>query len=205
MALLPNTIIYGTTGSNSSPTEKKNAGVVVGITSTTDTTNGPIKLAFPLTSNAIDGAFRRNRVIEVSGVAHAFSTKKCVDAGTFAYNQTQWMVIGIPTGINGIANTALRFAGSVTRSHRNISLKSKGAKTATAIRAGYFRYTKISGQRTLWSTAPSTNNVSYVLPTNNATVADDQALYVTYRSVPGELVYMYGTIDAKMKDYPSHN
>lgn len=205
MALLPNTIVYGTTGNNSSPMEKKNGGVVVGITSTTDTTNGPIKLAFPLTSNAIDGAFRRNRVVEASGVAHAFSTKKCVTAGSFAYNQTQYMVIGVATGINGIANTALRFAGSVDRPHRNISLKSKGAKTSTAIRAGYFRYMKISGQRTLWSTAPATNNVSYVLPTNNASNADDQGMYVTYRSVPGELVYMYGTIDPKMKDYPSHN
>jgi hypothetical protein len=61
----------------------------------------------------------------------------------------------------------------------------------------------ISGQRTNWSTAPSTNNVNYVLPTNNGSNADDQAIYVTYRSVPGELVYMYGTLDAKMKDYPA--
>lgn len=205
MALLPNTIVYGTTGNNSSPVEKINTGVVVGITSASNTTTGPLKLTFPLTNNAIDGAFRRNRVVELSGVAHASSTKKCVTAGSFFYNQTNFMVIGLATGINGIANTAIKFGASVDRPHRNISLKSKGAKISTAIRAGYFRYTKISGQRTLWSTAPSTANVNFVLPTNNATIADDQGMFVTYRSVPGELVYMYGTIAAKVKNYPSHN
>ena len=55
MALLPNTIIYGTTGSSSNPTEKRDGGTAVGITSGSDTTNGPITQTFPLTSNAIDG------------------------------------------------------------------------------------------------------------------------------------------------------
>lgn len=204
MALLPSGIIVGATGnSTTTPTEKKNGGTAVGITSTTNTTTGPLSRTFAITLNAIDGAVRRNVPVAASGANHAYSAGKAYSAGTFAYNQSQFMVIGLATSINGVANTALRFPSSVDRPHRNISNKSKGAKTSTAHRDGYWRPMGISGQRTNWSTAPSTNNVNYVLPTNNASNADDQAIYVTYRSVPGELVYMYGTLDAKMKDYPA--
>lgn len=205
MALLPNTIIYGATGSSSSPTEKKNGGTAVGITSTTSTANGqPITRTFPLTSNAIEGAVRKPVPVAASGAGHAFSTQKAYTSGTFAYTQSQFMVIGLATKINNVANTELLMGASVTRPKTLISNKMKGAKTSTAYRAGYWNAFGISGQRTNWSTAPSTASASYVLPTNNASNADDQAQFVTYRTVPGELVYMYGTIDPKLKDYAGH-
>ena len=204
MALLPNTIIYGATGNNSSPTEKLDGGTVVGITSASDTTNGPITQTFPLTSNAIDGDVRQVLVLEASGAAHAYSAQKAFTAGTFAYVQDQFMIRTVATKINNVASTLLSINGQAgNRPHTLISNKSKGAKTSTAHRSGYWRGVGISGQRTNWSSALATNNVSYVLPTNNASPAVDQGQFVTYRSVPGELAYMYGAIDAQLKDYPA--
>ena len=204
MALLPNTIIYGATGNNSSPTEKLDGGTVVGITSASDTTNGPITQTFPLTSNAIDGDVRQVLVLEASGAAHAYSAQKAFTAGTFAYVQDQFMIRTVATKINNVASTLLSINGQAgNRPHTLISNKSKGAKTSTAHRSGYWRGVGISGQRTNWSSALATNNVSYVLPTNNSSPAVDQGQFVTYRSVPGELAYMYGAIDAQLKDYPA--
>jgi len=203
MALLPNTIIYGTTGSSSSPIEKRDGGTVVGITSASDTTNGPVTQTFPLTSNAISGT-RRVTVIEASGAAHAYSAQKADTGGTFAYDQSQFMIRTVTTKINNQANTVLQINGlPANRPHTLVSNKSKGAKTSTAHRSGYWRGTGITGQRTNWSTPPATNNINYVLPTNNASNAVDQGQFVTYRSVPGELAYMYGAIDAVLKDYPA--
>ena len=204
MALLPNTIIYGATGNNSSPTEKLDGGTVVGITSASDTTNGPITQTFPLTSNAIHGDVRQVLVLEASGDAHDYSAQKAFTAGTFAYVQDQFMIRTVATKINNVASTLLSINGQAgNRPHTLISNKSKGAKTSTAHRSGYWRGVGISGQRTNWSSALATNNVSYVLPTNNSSPAVDQGQFVTYRSVPGELAYMYGAIDAQLKDYPA--
>lgn len=204
MALLPNTIIYGTTGDDSSPTEKLDGGTIVGVTSATDTTNGPITQTFPLTSNAIDLDDRRTMVKELSGASHATSVTKADSGGTFAYDQVQFMIRTVATQINGQSNTVLQVNGLPSnRPHTLISNKSKGAKTSTAHRSGYWRGLGISGQRTNWSVAPQTNNVSYVLPTNNSSNANDQGQFVTYRSVPGELVYMYGAINPVLADYPA--
>jgi len=204
MALLPNTIIYGITGNTSAPVEKRDGGTVVGITSASDTTNGPITRTFPLTSNAIDGDVRRVTVVEASGAAHAYSAQKAYSAGTFAYDQSQFMIRTVATQINGQANTVLQINGlPQNRPKTLISNKSKGAKTSTAHRSGYWRGVGISLQRTNWSSAVGSNNVNYVLPTNNASNADDQGQFVTYRSIPGELAYMYGAIDATLKDYPA--
>lgn len=202
MALLPNTIIYGATGNSSSPTEKLDGGTIVGITSASDTVNGPITRTFPLTLNAIDGDTRRVLVLEASGSAHAYSAQKADTSGTFAFDQSQFMIRTVATQINGQANTVLQINGQPTnRPHTLISNKSKGAKTSTAHRAGYWRGLGISGQRTNWSVAPGSNNVNYVLPTNNSSNASDQGQFVTYRSIPGELAYMFGAIDAKQDDY----
>lgn len=204
MALLPNTIIYGATGNDSSPTEKLDGGTIVGITSASDTTNGPITQTFPLTSNAIDGSVRQVLVLEASGTAHAYSAQKAYAGGTFAYVQNQFMIRTVATKVNNVASTVLSINGEVAnRPHTLISNKSKGAKTSTAHRSGYWRPMGISAQRTNWSTAPATNNVNYVLPTNNSSNAVDQGQFVTYRSVPGELAYMYGAIDAATVDYPA--
>lgn len=205
MALLPNSIIYGTTGDDDAPVEKRNGGTVVGITSATNTTTGPITQTFPLTSNAIDGQIdRRVIVVAASGTAHAYSATKAYSAGTFAYDQDQFMIRTVATKINNVSSTVLSINGEVSnRPHTLISNKSKGAKTSTAFRSGYWRPVGISGQRTNWSTAPASNNVNYVLPTNNGSNAADQGQFVTYRSVPGELAFMYGAIDANQANYPA--
>lgn len=202
MALLPNTIIYGATGDNSSPTEKVDGGTVVGVTSASDTTTGPATQTFPLTQNAIDGETRRSIPIEATGVGSVYNATTAYSAGTFAYEQVQFMIRTVATQINGVSNTVLQVNGlPQNRPHTLVSNKAKGSLYASAVRSGYWRPTGIAGQRTSWSTAPATGNVAYVLPTNNGADAADQAQFVTYKSVPGELAYMYGAIDANQDDY----
>lgn len=202
MALLPNTIIYGTTGNNSSPTEKADGGTVIGVTSATDTTNGPITQVFNLADNAIDGEERRVVVLEASGAGHAYSAQKADAGGTFAYDQVQFMIRNVATQINGQSNTVLQINGIPANRPKNlVSNSAKGALLGTAHRAGYWQAVGISGQRTNWSTPPSTGDVTFKLPTDNTTDAADQGQFVTYRSVPGELAYMYGAIDPLQADY----
>tara|TARA_A100001201_G_scaffold112845_2_gene96687 strand:+ start:2926 stop:3552 length:627 start_codon:yes stop_codon:yes gene_type:complete len=206
MALLPNTIIYGTTGSSSNPTEKRDGGTAVGITSGSDTTNGPITQTFPLTSNAIDGETRRVTVIEASGAAHAYSAQKADAGGTFAYDQDQFIIRTVTTKINNQSNTVLQINGIPrNRPKNNVTDSAKGALLTTAHRSGYWRGVGISGQRTNWSTPPSTGDITFKLPTNNASDAVDQGQFVTYKSVPGELAYMFGAIDAKQDDYKARS
>ena len=206
MALLPNTIIYGTTGNNSSPTEKADGGTVIGITSATDTTNGPITQTFNLTDNAIDGEERRVVVLEASGAGHAYSAQKADTGGTFAYEQVQFMIRNVATQINGQSNTVLQINGIPANRPKNlISNGAKGALLTTAHRSGFWRPVGISGQRTNWSTPPSTGDITFKLPTDNTTDAADQGQFVTYKSVPGELAYMYGAIDAKQDDYKARS
>lgn len=206
MALLPSGYIVATTGNSNTPVEKVNGGTIVGITSATTTTAGsPVTRTFPLTNNAIDGRVKRVVVIAASGQAHAYSAQKALSAGTFAYDQSQFMIRTVATRINNIASTLLSINGLPSNRPKNlVTNKSKGAQTSTAHRSGYWRGMGISGQRTQWSTPPSSNNVNYVLPTNNASNAADQAQFVTYKSVPGELVYMYGAINPILKDYPAN-
>jgi hypothetical protein len=209
MALLPSGIIVGATGNNTSPVEKRDGGTLIGITSASNTTTGPITRLFNVLNNAIEGQQeRRSLVLEKTGAGSAYNTKKALTSGTFARDQVatrdEWIIRGVAAKINGSANTAILINGILyNRPKTMTSNKSKGAKTSTAYRSGYWRPTGISGQRTNWSTAPATNNVSYVSTTNNAVDASDQCQFVTYMAVPGELVYMYGSLDAKLKDYPA--
>ena len=205
MALLPSGYIYAATNNSGAPNEKVDGGTVVGITSASNTTTGPITRTFPLTSNAIDGTERRVVVVAASGGSHAYSAQRALASGTFAYDQDQFMIRTVATKINNIASTLLSINGEVAnRPHTLISNKSKGAKTSTAHRSGYWNGVGVANQRTNWSTPPASNNVNYVLPTNNASNAADQGQFVTYKSVPGELAFMYGAIDAKLQDYPAH-
>jgi len=201
MALLPNTKIYGTTGNSSSPTEKV-GGVVVGITSATTVTDGsPLTQTFPFTQNSVQ-INDPNGVVSATGVGHAYNAQSVISGGTFNYNQSQFMIRGIATKINNIANLAIFNNGnedSIVR--RPIALQQKGAKTVTAMVAGYWNPLGISGQRTNWSTSPASATGAYYLPTDNTTQADDHAIFNTYRTVPGELVYMYGAIDPLQDEY----
>ena len=156
MAMLPTTYIVAPTGASANKTTNKvvevKGGVVVGVTSATDTAKGQ-----PITS---------------------------------------------ATKINNSANTTLLIPGYGNQPpHQQTSNKSKGAKTSTAWRAGYFVAVGVDNQRTNWSTAPATNNVNYVLPTNNGSNAADHAQFVTYKLIPGELAYMDGSPNPIQDEY----
>lgn len=205
MALLPSGYIVATTGNSNFPRERANGGVIVGITSATNVLTSPVTRIFPLTLNSIEGAVRTVLVLPASGAAHSYSAQKALAAGTFAFNQQQAMIKNVTTKINNIASTLLSINGlPFNRAKTRISNKSKGARTSTAYRSGHWRPLGISGQRTLWSTPPASNNTFYVLPTNNASNADDQGQFVTYKAVPGELVYLYGAPNPILKDYPAN-
>lgn len=206
--LLPSGFIVSPTGNwYATPTEKFNGGMAIGITSATTVTAGnALTRTFPVLNNALEGVIvRRSLPVLASGAAHAFSTQRAYAAGTFAYTQSDFIVRTMATTINGVANSALKINGNeqfLTR--RDIANKTKGAQTSTAWRAGYFRYLKIAGQRTPWSVAPSTNNVNLVTPTGSGvTVAADQAIFNTYKNVPGELTYMYGALNPRVDVYKS--
>ena len=174
----------------------KQGGTILG---NTTTSVDRISKALPLKDNATvfkDGTLPKAKNNGLVG------NRKALTSGTFAYKQSDFIVRGMATRINGTANTSLRIVGNEqNRVRRNISSKSLGAKTSTAWRSGYFRMLGISGQRSNWSTPPATNIATYSDGVGGS--ASDTALYVTYKSVPGELVYMYGTIDPKQDDYKS--
>jgi len=206
MALLPSGYVVGTRGVYSTPTEEIGA-VAMGITDATTVTAGnPYTQTLPLRTGITSGVMstRRSRVIAASGLNHAYSAGKALAAGTFAYDPNAFLIQGYSTTINGIANNSLLFTGGDQyRQRRSLRQKSWGYKYSTAIRAGYFSFTKISGKRTNWTTDPSALNDTFRSTTDNAVASDDQAIYVTYRSIPGELVYMQGSLTPLVADYPA--
>lgn len=203
MALLPTGYVVGTNGVyNVSPTEQI-GGAAFGITDATTVTAGkPLTYVMPIKDNVGKIGNGRSLPIALSGVNHVYATQKTVSAGTFAYETYSPVIRTVSTTLNGIANTALLINGnSGSRLRRSLVQKSRGIGYGTAFRAGYFRFTKIAGQRNNWSVAPSALNATFKSTTSNSTDSDDQALYVTYRSIPGELVYMHGSLDPKQDDY----
>lgn len=198
MALLPNTIVYGATGNDSTPTEKI-GGVVVGITSATTTTVGsPVTTTKTLLNLATPhGKVRPLAHTNPTGV---YTATTALSAGTFAYEQSAYMVMRLGSAINGTASTALLFAANGNIARRNLREKAFGAKTSTAFRAGYWQPLATTG-RSKWSTAPSAQSNNYVLPTNSGSNSADQGMYVTFMSVPGELTYMYGGANPLQDEY----
>ena len=204
MALLPSGIIVATKGANAaknSPTEVR-GGVIVGITSATDVEVGnPVTEVFQFSANAIGERDVDTTPKESASVLSTSNQTGVLTGGTFAYNQVEFMMMMSADTINNSAATALLIGGQTTPPpHRSISNKSKGAKTSTAYRAGYWRALGIAGQRTNWSTAPSTNNVAYQETTGTGN-ADDEAIFVTYKAIPGELAYMDGSPNPIQDEY----
>ena len=124
--------------------------------------------------------------------------------GTFAYDQSAFMIIGNQANnkINNSTSTALVLNGKedAVDSDR-ASVKPIGAKTLTAFAAQRWMPLGISGQRTNWSVAPTAMNAAnFIDPaTGSATVVPDGA--VGTAAVPGELTYMYGALVPKQDDY----
>jgi len=206
MALLPTGYVVSCRGTGVAPLEQI-GGVAMGITdATTVTTGSPFTQTFSvkdaITSSTM--STRRNRVAEASGTYHTYSAQKALSAGTFAYNQDAFLIHGYSTTINGISNNSLLFTGGDSYRQRTaLKQKSWGYKYSTAIRAGYFSFTKIAGKRTNWTTAPSSLNDTFRSTTNNAVASSDEAQFVTFRSVPGELTYMDGSRNPITDEYPA--
>ncbi len=205
MAVLPSGYNVGTTGTHTGTPVQKVGGVAIGITNaTTVTTGSPFTLTMPVMSVLTTTKLSERRSVPkaLSGTAHTYSAQKALTSGTFAYDPNAFLIRGYSTTVNGIANTSLLINGNEQfRQRRALKLKSFGAKTSTAWLAGYFSFTGVVNQRTNWTTAPSALNDTFKSTTNNGTNADDQAQYVTYRSVPGELVYLQGSTVPFQDDY----
>lgn len=209
MAILPTGYVVGTRGvHNATPTEDL-GGVAYGITDATTVTAGrPVTQTFSIVGTLTNSGNKRSIPIQASGTAHTYSAQKAVSAGTFGYfpSSGNYLIRGFSTSLNGSANNVLLIGGNEPyRLRRDSRLKSWGYKYSTAIRAGFFRFTKISGQRTPWSTAPSALNETFRSTTNNSVDAVDQTAYVTYRAIPGELVYLQGGLAPYLDDYKQAN
>ena len=180
-------------------TEQKIGGVVIGITSATDTTDGqPVTEVFDLKTQGTDGVDRRTAPKDTAATVEALAA-----TGTFAYDQSAWMIIGnqANNNINNTASTALTLNGndSATDSERS-SLTPIGAKTSTAWRNGSFEHLGVSAQRTPWGsgTPDPMNAADYQDAVGGVTTVDDA---VGTQAVPGELAYMYGALDANQDEY----
>jgi hypothetical protein len=194
MAILPTGYVVGTRGvHNVVPTEEIGA-TIMGVTSATSTGGrNPVTQALQLNDALHDNRLEFSGPVEASGTLHTFSATKAYSAGTFAYDQSEFLIRGVADTINGVANTSLLINGNAQhRLRRHLKQKAWGYKYSTAIRAGYFQVTGVANQRTNWSTAPSALNATFKSTTNNSTDSSDEGQYVTYKSVPGELTYMDG-------------
>ena len=194
---IPSTYKRNTTGG--AFTTQKIGGVVIGITSATDTTDGqPVTEVSVLKDQGIDGVDRRTAPKDTAATVEALAA-----TGTFAYDQSAFMIIGnqANNNINNTASTALVLNGndSSTDNERS-SLTPIGAKTSTAWRNGSFEYLGVSAQRTPWGsgTPDPMNAADYQDGVGGVTTVDDG---VGTQAVPGELAYMYGALDAKQDNY----
>lgn len=206
MALLPTGYVISCRGTGVAPLEQI-GGAAMGITdATTVTTGSPFTSTLSIKDTITSGVLsaRRSKPVAASGLSHAYSAQKALAAGTFAYEPNAFLIHGYSTTINGIANNSLLFTGGdAYRQRTALKQKSWGYKYSTAIRAGYFSFTKISGKRTNWTTDPSALNDTFRSTTNNAVDSSDEGLYVTFRSVPGELTYMDGSRHPITDEYPA--
>lgn len=195
---IPSTYKRNTTGG--AFTEQKVGGVVIGVTSATDTTDGqPVTEVFDLKSQGTDGVDRRTAPKDTEATVEALAA-----TGTFAYDQSAFMIIGNQANnkINNSASTALTLNGRESaRDNERSSLTPIGAKTSTAWRDGSFEYLGVSAQRTPWgSGTPDPMNAAKYADgdTATATTVDDA---VGTQAVPGELAFMYGSLIPNTGEY----
>jgi hypothetical protein len=182
-------------------TEQKIGGVVIGVTSATDTTDGqPVTEVFDLKTQGTDGVEggRRTAPKDTADTVEALAA-----TGTFAYDQSAFIIIGNQANnkINNSASTALTLNGRESvRDNERSSITPIGAKTSTAWTAGNWRPLGVSAQRTNWSSGPTAMNVAdYNDPdTGSATTVDDA---VGTQAVPGELAFMYGALVPNTGEY----
>ena len=194
---IPSTFLKNTTGG--SFTAQKIGGVVVGVTSATNTTAGqPITVVKPVSDMASDNLVRLNKLVEKTGAnSGAFNLTKTLSGGTFAYNQVAFMIRTSAATINGSASTSLLFAGSERfREANKMKQKALGAKVLTAWRNRGWLALGISGQRSNFSASATGVNANgivdalnnnYVSTADGTSNSDDDA--VDFGAVPAHLTY----------------
>lgn len=180
-------------------TSAKVGGVLIGVTSATDTTNGqPITVTKQVKDNAVgERAFSG---VKANTNAGAYNATKLLSSGTFAYGPAagEWAIRRIGTTLNGTASTVLLFpASSSLTTHVHKREKMFGAKVLTAWRNRGWQPLGVSGQRSNWdANATGVNsggvldplNSNFVSTTDNTSNSDDDAIGT--RAVPGSLTFL---------------
>ena len=199
---IPSTYKVAPTGNAAAFTAQKIGGVVIGISSATDTTDGqPVTEVSLLKDQGVgtQGTERRSTPKDTDIVQTALAA-----TGTFAYDQSAFILIGNQANnkINNSASTALTLNGRESaRDNERSSLTPIGAKTSTAWRNGSFEYLGVSAQRTPWGsgTPDPMNAAKYDDGDTSTATSVDNA--VGTQAVPGQITYMYGAIDASGANY----
>jgi hypothetical protein len=174
-------------------------GVALGVTTTS---GSAITTSLALRTVNPAGEQKGNRVRSASSGAQNIAA--ATSGGRLSYDPTREFIInGFSTKINGTTSTALSTAATPSGTNRKAvqpSVHMLGVGYRVAIAAGYWRALGISGQRTNWSTAPTTlATTNYKSTTNAATTASDKA--VASLTVPGNLLYRTGAPNAVIKAY----
>ncbi|MFI5404974.1 MAG: hypothetical protein ACHQ1D_00525 [Nitrososphaerales archaeon] len=197
--------VVSTTGNfGAIPTFKKASAVGIGYTSAGDF----LGKAFTNISGAVHLPLSGPRLKTVAGVYNVTGVR---DTGVnqFAYMNSSGLYIirGYSTSINAAASTLLTINGrDPYQPHRFLKQNQLGADLNTSMRAGYWNPLGIVRQRNNWSTSPSgLNPHNFVSTTNSAVVSADNAQYVTWKSVPGRLVYLQGNPVATGINYKQDN
>jgi hypothetical protein len=174
-------------------------GVALGVTTTT---GSAITTSLALRTVNPAGEQKSSRVKSASTGAQNIAA--ATSGGRLSYDPAREFIInGFSTKINGTTNTALSTAATPSGTNRKPvqpSVHMLGVGYRVAIAAGYWRPLGIAGQRTSWSTAPTTlATTNYKSTTNAVTTASDKA--VSSLTVPGNLVYRSGSPNATVKSY----
>lgn len=187
------------TTATSGGTARNSGGVAVGVSTTS---GSAITSSLAIRSVNPAGEQKGNRVRSSSTGSQNIAA--ATSGGRLSYDPTREFILhGFSTKINGTASNVMAFASTPSGTNRK-AVQPKvgmiGVAYKTAILAGYWRPLGISGQRTNWSTAPTTMvGTNYKSTTNAATTASDKA--VSSLTVPGNLVYRTGAAAAVVKAY----
>lgn len=175
-------------------------GVAIGVTTVT---GSAITSSLALRTVNPAGEQKMNRV--KSAATGAQNIAAATSGGRLSYDAPREFIInGFSTKVNGSTSSALAFASTPSGTNRKgvqSSVHMLGVAYKTAFAAGYWRVLGIAGQRTNWSTGPTTLATTYYKSTTNAsTTAVDKA--VSSLTVPGNLLYRSGSPSATIKSYP---
>lgn len=150
-----------------------------------------------------------NSTTGAAGYVDPMGVTKAYSAGTFAYTPpkgTNYVLraAGDNTAINGTASSLLRVPGGVNENgntHGLLTTRQAGTYASASFNVLALPSSGVVPGRTKGTGAGT--EVTYVATSGDFPATDDAA--TTSRSVPGELVYMFGAKDPKQDDYKARN